>query len=181
MLGCATFEPYRQLSRYPQPPHRWIAMSTATSAFPGFTTSIARGHVWMATVAFTAILSKFTPFLLSTIPFSPIQTWSMHVICAWTTVGCLAFMSLVIVFNIVFIKYPYMPVDVTTLAGRIYYLCDSRVVEDFEGMSVLDGGHGRTRMDTGRSYKFGKMVGESGEVRIGVERAEKPGEESEIE
>jgi len=76
-------------------------------------------------------------------------------------------MSVIILSGLAWIKYPgtctCMPVDVTTLAGRIYYLCDSKMVEDF---SVPAKGKENERY----RYRFGKMVGESGEVRIGVER-----------
>jgi hypothetical protein len=92
-------------------------------------------------IATTNILAKLTPILLSNVPFSPIQTWNLHVISAWATVGILGFMSLVLGGGMAFVRDPLasessvdlgrrgkgrrMPFDPATLAGRIYYLCDS--------------------------------------------------------
>lgn len=76
-------------------------------------------------MAFCNILSKFTPILLSNIPFSPIQTWELHLACAWTSVVCLLLMSLVLVWGLVFVRWPAMPIDPWSLVGRVYFLCGS--------------------------------------------------------
>jgi hypothetical protein len=178
--GIAILEPYRQLSLKPQPPTTTILVSPPTSVFTGFFGAVKRRETFVTTVAFTTILAKFVPTLLSTVPFSPIQTWHLHLVCTWMTVASLAFMSLVLAYGLLFVRYPPLPIDPRTLAGRIYYLCDSpAVVEDFRGLSLLrlSGGSGgrrgngwKDKVDGRKRYRFGKMIGASGEVRIGLER-----------
>lgn len=165
-------EPYRQLWLHPQSAKKSIMVSPPTSVFTGgFIGSLRRGEVWMSIVGFTNILAKITPILLSNIPFSPIQTWEMHLVCAWSTVSCLAFMILVIICGFFFIKHPPLPVDPGSLAGRIYYLCDSHVVDRFQGMSGLSAAECEKKVDVRKRYRFGKMIGVSGELRVGVDTA----------
>ena len=169
---ASMMEPYRKLWLRPQSPKNSLMVSPPTSVFTGgFTGSIMRGEVWMSIVGFTNILSKLTPMLLSNIPFSPIQTWEMHLVCAWASVACLGFMSLVILYGFFFIKHPPMPVDPASLAGRMYYLCDSVVADEFQGMAKMGRGECEGRIDGEKRYRFGKMIGISGEVRIGVDTA----------
>lgn len=78
----------------------------------------------MSVISFTAILSIFTPILLSNVPFIVTQTWTAHLITAWMTVAILAFMALVLVGSF-FVKWPPMPVDPSTIVGTLYYLCDA--------------------------------------------------------
>ncbi|KAK0619144.1 hypothetical protein B0T14DRAFT_584488 [Immersiella caudata] len=169
---AAMTEPYRQLWLHSQSAKTSVMVSPSTSVFTGgFTGSLKRREWWTATVGFTTILSKITPMLLSNIPFSPIQTWEMHLVCAWASVGCLAFMSLVIVYGFFFIKNPPLPVDPASLAGRIYYLCDSQVADEFQGMAKIDREECEGRMDMEKRYRFGKMIGVSGELRVGIDTA----------
>jgi hypothetical protein len=170
-------EPYRQLWLHPQPAKKSILVSPPTSVFTGgFTGSLVRGEVWLSLVGFTNILSKITPILLSNIPFSPIQTWEMHLACAWATVSCLVFMILVIICGVFFIKHPPLPVDPGSLAGRIYYLCDSHVVEGFQGTARMERAEcEREVVDGMKWYRFGKMIGVSGELRAGVDMAHSKG------
>jgi hypothetical protein len=127
-----------------------------------------------ATIAFTAILAKITPILLSNIPFNPTQTYTAHLVYAWTTMAILFLMMFVHAGWALFVKYPYFPVDPTSMLGSIYYLCDSRMVEDVAGLSLL-GEKQRRRVVAGlrdKRYQFSKMVGVSGEIRIGVDYAD---------
>src|SRR4051794_26415240 len=131
-------EPYRQLWLRPRSAKKSVMVSPPTSVFTGgFIGSLRRGEIWMSVVGFTNILAKITPTLLSNIPFSPIQTWDMHLVCAWSTVGCLAFMILILIFGFFFVKQPPLQVDPGSLAGRIYYLCDSQVADEFRGMLTM--------------------------------------------
>jgi len=57
-----------------------------------------------------------------------------------------------------------------TIATHMYYICDSYMVKDFEGLSVM-GSKERDRVVSGmgRWYGFGESMGVSGEVRVGVD------------
>ncbi|KAI0502726.1 hypothetical protein F5B22DRAFT_652824 [Xylaria bambusicola] len=103
-------EPYRRLSKRPQLANDSILMCPLTNPFVGFWQAALRGEVLTALVGFTNILSKFTPFLLSNIPFSPVQTWMLHVGTTWTVVAILASMILVLLLQIL-TKYPDLPVN----------------------------------------------------------------------
>lgn len=140
-------------------------------------------------MAFTDIVSKFIPILLSNVPFSPVQTWEMFLLCAWMTVGCLAGMMLVLVYGCVWVRYPDFPVDPEGVLGQMVYLCDSRVLdgilEEDRGMrrrdSTSSDGSDGNRKDGGRialergrgekRYRFGDMVGVSGMARTGIDFA----------
>jgi hypothetical protein len=163
-------EPYRQLWLHPKSAKNSLMVSPCTSVFTGgLTSSLKRGEIWLSLVGFTTIISKITPVLLGNIPFSPIQTWELHAVAAWTTVGCLALMSLVLVYGFFFVKLPPMPIDPASLAGRIYYLCDSQVADEFTGMSKLNRKDCEDRIPEEKRYRFGKMIGISGELRVGVD------------
>ena len=63
-----------------------------------------------------------------------------------------------------------LPVKVDTMAGYMYYLCDSWMVKDFEGM--LEMGHkerDKLVCEMDRRYFLGEIVGVSGERRVGVD------------
>jgi hypothetical protein len=145
-------EPYRQLSRRPQPLLKSVGVAPPTTVFVGIWESLIRCEVFASCVAFANILSKLTPPLLSNIPFSPVQTWLFHEVAIWTAISCLAFLTLVLAYGMLFVNYPHLPIDPGSVAGRVYYLCDSDVI-----------------LDPDWKYTFGKMVGVSGETRIGVQ------------
>ncbi|KAM7195610.1 hypothetical protein V8F33_006614 [Rhypophila sp. PSN 637] len=134
-------------------------------------------HISLAT-----LLARFTPILLSNIPFSNAVTWKIHEACTWMSVAFLLYMVLVLVASLVlpykalFIsairerlglamtsdngnKVPFMPIKVDTIVGNMYYLCHSRMVRDFEGLlevSTLE--RDRLVCGMGRRYFFGEMA-----------------------
>ena len=139
-----------------------------------------RRDVFVTLVALAAVLSKFTPILLANIPFSPWLTWPTHRACTWTAVGILGFMVLTLGYGLVFIKYPHMPVHPGTLAGSMYYVCDSAMLDDIRAAPLaMERTPSRRRPGRdGRTYGFGKMLGVSGQTRVGIDYAEAslPGE-----
>lgn len=128
--------------------------------------------MFSAVVAFAGVLSKFTPILLANIPFSSTVTWQSHEACTWASVGILAVMVLVLVASFL-VKWPYMPVDPGTIAGTMYYICDSRMLGDL-GPAGESGGKGDKQVGgrLGARYRFGKTVGVSGRERIAVDYAD---------
>jgi hypothetical protein len=169
ILGVALMEPYRQLWRRPQTTVKSIAVAPPTTVFVGIWQALARREVFTSCVALANIISKLTPPLLSNVPFSPVQTWLFHQVATWTATGCLGFLILVLGYGALFVKYPHMPIDPGTVAGKMYYLCDSDILYDFQGFSGLEVKECLTRLDPDWKYTFGKMTGVSGEQRIGVQ------------
>ncbi|KAK4452710.1 hypothetical protein QBC34DRAFT_345777 [Podospora aff. communis PSN243] len=130
------------------PPRAFNSPSKAppSTVFAGFIDSLLNLNPFESIVGFTTILAKFLPILLSNVPFSPIQTWKLHLVCTWATEASLGLMVFVVGYGRLFWwrrRGVSLPVNMGTLAGRIYYVY------------FVCGGHGRK----GR---------EKGEVRCGV-------------
>ncbi|KAK4209407.1 hypothetical protein QBC37DRAFT_324031 [Rhypophila decipiens] len=159
-------------------PYRLLQVSSTSTApissVTGFPFSVARGEVYpSAAVGFAAILSKFTPTILSTVPFSPAQTWTMHLVCTWSLVACLGFMGIVVLYGLVATRggYPYLPVGLESVVGRAWYLCGKEsegVVRDF-GKEAVNKGDGCR----GKRYIFGEIdCGKGHEIRMGIMRCD---------
>jgi hypothetical protein len=68
-----------------------------------------------------------------------------------------------------FVKWHSMPVDPTTIAGAMYYVCDSWLVTEAEGTSTLNRADRDYHINCqGNQYEFGEMTGLSGTRRVGV-------------
>ncbi|KAK1829740.1 hypothetical protein QBC39DRAFT_262375 [Podospora conica] len=165
----ALMEPYRQLWRRPQPALKSVAVAPPTTVFVGIWEALTRREMFAGCVAFANIISKLTPPLLSNVPFSPVQTWLFHQVSTWTAMACLVFLTLVLAYGTLFVKYPHMPIDPGSVAGKMYYLCDSDVIHDFQGLAGMGEKECLARLDPDWKYTFGKMTGVSGEQRIGVQ------------
>jgi len=167
-------EAYRKLSLRPQPAATSVLVSPSTFAYTGIGGAFARREWFVAATAVITILASFTPILLSAVPFSPSQTLTTHLVCVWMTVGCLSLMILTLLYGACFVRHPNMPMDPGTLAGRIYYVCDSVIVDDFRHLFGSREGDYMYKQETktDRWYSYGKAVGLSGEKRIMVDRKE---------
>ncbi|KAH8887148.1 hypothetical protein GQ53DRAFT_827325 [Thozetella sp. PMI_491] len=157
---------YRRLSKRPQAVHT-IFTPVPTNAFSGLVLASRNLDSFTASVAIATILSKFTPILLSSIPFHNLQTWKTHEITAWMTVSVLVYMVLVI-FASFFVRWPYLPVEPTTIAGSLYYLCDSELFADLPRPGATAQGKNRTSGGA-RRIALGEMTGISGTTRFGID------------
>lgn len=82
-------------------------------------------------------------------------------------------MVIILAAHMALVKWPYMPVSLDSLAGCIYYVCDSAMLADFAKLSMLDKRERDLRIQRmGRKYKFGWITGLSGERRVAVDYAE---------
>lgn len=157
------------LSQSPQPPQRTITVSPPLNAFSGIVGAVRQRHGFLILVAFTAILAEFMPIVLSNVPFRVTQTWITSRVCTWMAVGILSLMWLVVV-GTFFVSWPHMPVDPSTIAGAMYYVCDSWMLGGMEGLSKLDSEERDKRIaELGLRFRFGDIVGLSGRKRIGVD------------
>ncbi|KAM7198955.1 hypothetical protein V8F33_004692 [Rhypophila sp. PSN 637] len=152
-------------------------------------------HICLATS-----FAKFTPLLLSNIPFSNAVTWKIHEACTWMSVAFLGYM--VVVLAVIFVmdfhsrcrattnaaaydaknrKMRLLEVVGTdTILGCMYYLCGARMVADFEGLAagpLVKSQRERDRLvvGMGRWYELGERkvrdaVGGIGDPRGGVVR-----------
>jgi len=135
--------------------------------------AILRRDFVTAGIAVTAVVSKFMPLLLANVPFTMTQTWAAFLVYAWLSVALLGLMILILLAWSLLLRYPYFPVDPGTLIGGIYYTCDSYMVQDFQSLPGSSEKERRRRIrEMGRTYRFGKMVGVSDSVRVGVDYAD---------
>ncbi|KUI69366.1 hypothetical protein VM1G_11646 [Cytospora mali] len=135
--SVAIMSPYLQLSNDNLPAERSILLSPPTNAFYGIYSAVRQRHLYLGVLSFTTILGElFLPVTLSHVPFSLIETYKTQVVCTWISIAILGLMILVLVASF-FIDWPHMPVDPRTVAGAMYYVCDSWMLETMRGMSTL--------------------------------------------
>lgn len=128
-----------------------------------------RRHTFLVLVGLAAILSEFLTIFLANVPYRVTETFLVARICIWGAIGIMAIMVLVVLGSF-FVRWPHMPVDPSTIAGAMYYVCDSWMLDrlDHTGASDRSERNGRVDMLDER-YGFGEMIGQSGAVRIGVD------------
>ena len=138
----------------------------------GLWSSIRRRDLTLAAVAIATIISEFLPIVLNNIPFRVTQTFLAHEICTWIAIGVLSFM-LAVVLGTFLVRWPGLPVDPSTVAGAMYYVADSKVVEMVEGYTQLNGKERNDVIKAMRGrFEFGEVWGVSGRRRVGVDVAE---------
>ncbi|KUI53572.1 hypothetical protein VP1G_00867 [Cytospora mali] len=135
--SVAIMSPYLQLSNDNLPAERSILLSPPTNAFYGIYSAVRQRHLFLGVLSFITILGElFLPVTLSHVPFSLIETYKTQLVCTWLSIAILGLMILVLVASF-FIDWPHMPVDPRTVAGAMYYVCDSWMLETMQGMSTL--------------------------------------------
>jgi len=139
---------YRRLAtNTAQPAQTCILLSPPNYVFSlGLTwlSSIRTGEdILSLGVALATALAKLTPIFLSNVSFRNTVTWKMHETCTWMAVAILAYMALVLAVSLACRWLAHrrdrfvMPVRPDTIAGCMYYLCDTAVAQELEGMATL--------------------------------------------
>ncbi|KAI0180731.1 hypothetical protein GGR52DRAFT_577512 [Hypoxylon sp. FL1284] len=173
--SIAVLSPYQLLAKSPQHARRSILLAPPTNAFSGLWSSIRRRHSFLAVVAVTSILSEFLTIFLGNIPFRITQTFLIHSVCTWSAVGILCIMILVVMGSF-FVTWPHMPVDPSTVAGAMYYVCDSWMLGRFEGLSTMTRNDRDWRVNEMKlKYEFGEIRSASGITRVGVDASSSSG------
>ncbi|KAK5652263.1 hypothetical protein OQA88_10611 [Cercophora sp. LCS_1] len=164
---------YRRMALKPQDARYSVLEERATNVFTGLWRALRQREPLAGAMAFAALLSKFLPLFLSGVPFATAQTFYAHEVCTWGSVVLLCVMIVILVLHMWLVKWPHMPVSIETLAGRIYYVCDSTMLADFARLSMLDRRERDLRVQRmGRKYRFGWVTGLSGERRVAADYAE---------
>ncbi|KDN71084.1 hypothetical protein CSUB01_10148 [Colletotrichum sublineola] len=171
LSGIAIISPYYHMDRQSQQPESSILLTRPTNSFYGIYAALLEGNVVLMLAAFMAILAEFLPILLSNIPYNLTQTLATHDICVLTSISILALMLVTLVASL-FIKWPDMPVDPRSIAGAMYYINESRMLEDFEGLSTLNSDDREKKVkELGRRYFYGAISGKDGR-RMAVDSIE---------
>ncbi|ROV91903.1 hypothetical protein VPNG_09763 [Cytospora leucostoma] len=177
--SVAIMSPYLQLSSKRLPAERSILLSPPTNAFYGIYSAARQRNLFLGVVSFTTVLGELClPVTLSLVPFSLLETYKTQLVCAWLSISILCLMILVLVSSF-FITWPHMPVDPRTVAGAMFYVCDSWMLETLQGMSTM----GKKDRDLDVKYLrlrygYGRIKGAvSQEERMGVDVCDDTGEE----
>jgi len=120
------------MSRRSISPDKSILYTRPTNPFYGVYSAVQHKDYFLLLTAVITILSHFLPILLSNIPFSLVLTWTSELVCIIMSLIILAILIVALIGSL-FIKWPHMPVDPRTLAGAIYYVCDSSMLADLDG------------------------------------------------
>lgn len=161
--------PFYLLSRRTQPPKSSILFTPSTNPFSGIYSSVRHRQPFLFCVSLVAIFSEFLPVILSNVPFNLAQTGTAATVCA--VLSCVFLGCMLAVLGASFsVRYPPMPVDPRSVAGLMWYVSKSGMLEDFEGVSRLDGKEREQRVcEMGRRYFYGVLMGDGGERRMGVD------------
>ncbi|KAF4497843.1 hypothetical protein FAGAP_6010 [Fusarium agapanthi] len=168
-ITIAMVVPYQVMSHGPQSASNSVLLTRPTNPFSGFWSAIKHGQIFPGLVALMAIFSEFMPILLANIPYSLSQVRVSHDICARLSVGILALMAITILLSFI-VRWPDIPVDPRSIAGAMYYVSESNMVDHFSGMADMDGEERKQRIrELGGTYLYGKLTTRTGEKRPAVE------------
>jgi len=158
-------EVYRCLASGRLSPAEAALISPPAVAYTGIIDAIQRREWFVTIVAANTIIANFTPILLANVPFNPSQTYTTHLVCAWTTVAFLAMMILTLMYGAVFIGHPKMTMDPSTLVGRVYQLYDLGLLDDGQEKRDVD----EMALDAGgKGYSLWKAASFFGEEKARV-------------
>jgi len=157
---------HQLLAKKPHRAETSILLSPPSNIFLGLWRSAAniKQDLLSFQIALATFLAKFTPILLSNIPFSNTVTWKIHEACTWLAVAFLSHMVLVLAVSLLlpvwraashrFLHRPatkdgaeLLVLGTDTIAGCMYYLYDSPMLKDFEGLFSLTSGKGHKERD----------------------------------
>lgn len=168
--SVAVILPYQLLSTQALPAGQSILLSPPTNAFYGVFSAFRQRSIFLGAVSFTTILAELLlPVTLSHIPFSHLDTYETQLVCAWLSISILASMMLVILYSFL-IRWPHMPVDPRTIAGAMFYVCDSWMLGAMDGAATL----GKKQRDSfiysqRLNYEYKISEGVSGKARMNVD------------
>ncbi|KAI0439482.1 hypothetical protein F4803DRAFT_554013 [Xylaria telfairii] len=173
--SVAAISPYELLASRPQSANRSILLAPPTNPFSGLQYAARTRRPYLVAVCLGSVFSEFLGIFLSNIPFQVTQTFLVYQISIWMSVGILSFMVIIIVASF-FIKWPYMIVDPRSIAGAIYYISDSPMLERFDGLSILKRKErDEIVMKLDLLYEFKEKSNHSDRVRMGINTSNRKG------
>lgn len=157
------------MSQEPLPAGRSVLLSPPTNPLTGLYSAFQQRHLYLGVLSLTALLADFLPLTLSHVPFSILETYDTQATCTYLSIAILILMIIVLGGSLA-IRWPHMPVDPRTIAGAMYYLCDSCMLDSFDGLAGVES-RDRDWMvkSMAAGYMFGTIAGSGGKERVGVE------------
>ncbi|KAI0451706.1 hypothetical protein F5B21DRAFT_485820 [Xylaria acuta] len=166
--AVAIMIPYQMLTERPQEASQSILLAPPTNPFSGLWHAARTHRLFLGVVSLASILSQFLSIFLSNVPFQITQTFLVYQLSIWTAVGIMSSMFLILLASF-FVKWPDMPIGPGTIAGAMYYVCNTSAVDIFEGLSTLSKKErDRTVTDMALLYELGETMNPAGGSRIGL-------------
>lgn len=169
--------PYLLLSRRALRAEQSILLSPPTNSLSGIYSAIRQRHVYLGLVSVATLLAELClPVTLAHVPFGHFSKLAVQDACIWTSLAILGAMDLVVLVSFA-IEWPHLPLDPRTIAGAMFYVCDSHMLAAFEGTDDEDKSERDLDVRYLRSvYGYGIIQGVSGEERMGVDVIDEWGE-----
>jgi hypothetical protein len=156
--------PYMRLHEMNATPTPTILLRKHSLPLTSFFPMLRNGHFIAAIVAFAAILSEFFVVVFSGLPYRSGQLRSEFIFCAIASLTILAIILLTVVITNIWRRWlPRLPRKPDNVAAVLTYVCQSHMVEDFEGVEVLSVRERDRRIrDLRKRYKYRVRKGEDG-------------------
>lgn len=133
VTGVAIMSTYLQLSEDALVADQCVLHSPPTNALYGIYSAIRRRHLFFGVLSFVTLLAELgLPGILSHVPFSKTETHMTQLVCTWLAIGIVRLMMLTLAASFL-ITWPHLPVDPRTIAGAIFYVCESDMLEMLGG------------------------------------------------
>ncbi|KAI1114806.1 hypothetical protein F5Y14DRAFT_412904 [Nemania sp. NC0429] len=166
--AVAAMTPYQVLAERPREASRTILSAPPTNAFSGLWRAARTHRPFLGFVSLASILSESLGIFLGNVRFQVTQTLFVFQLCTWSAVGIMSIMVLVLSASF-FMRWPDMPIEPSSIAGAMYYVCDSNVADRFEGLSTLNKQQrDRIVIDMALLYEFSEMMSATGGSKIGL-------------
>ena len=176
MIGVSIMAPYQLMANRPRSAMQSILLPRPTNPFYGIYAAVRQRHVFWSITSLMAIFSEFLPILLSNVPFSLGATEKSATVCALMSAVLLGLMILTMAGSVL-VKWPPMPVSPQTIAGAMYYVSRSQMLDDFGAVSEMTKKERERRIkEIGGRYYYGLLTGGSWR-RLGVDRDLGPSEQ----
>ncbi|KAH8880602.1 hypothetical protein GQ53DRAFT_890902 [Thozetella sp. PMI_491] len=167
-LSVSIIVPYQLMARRSREAGESILMPRPTNPFSGIYAAAQHKHLYWFATSLMAILSDFLPILLSNVPFSLGSTQTSATICALMSIIILGLMMITMAAS-TFIKWPAMPVSPQTIAGAMYYVSQSRMLHNFEGISMMNSKDREKEVKAQRRRYYYGMLESNSAYRLGVD------------
>jgi Protein of unknown function (DUF3433) len=164
-------EPYRNLSAGNAQPRDSILIRSVSNPIAALATAVVRARFHLAVLVFNTLLSEVLIVSLSRIPFKGDSIYIAYVASSRLITAIIPFMLVTLMWVALRRRQTAdLPRRPDTIAAVLSYLCGSSMLQDFQGLSTVDG---RTRdgvvVKMGKRYKLGKIVGVDGVGRVGID------------
>lgn len=174
VADIALISPYHCLATSPKrAPGASLYLSRPTHALSGVRIAFLRRHWFLLLVSLTSIAAEFLPIFLSNIPYNMTQLYVVYVDCYYISIAMLSLMAALVVASF-FVRWTKLPADPLTLAGAMYHVIDSNILEELAD-DEYEGANGQGKKTSsmsilakGVSVGYRPLIGMSGKIRTQV-------------